>query len=425
MSNAATKIMRLRTVLSIDWLATLLGLTMCGVFILISQLHIRFLPKSLTVILRGSPLDLLISDPTSYAVSFAILLTLTSISVVIGSEGRRYQSFLGSFMLLWLLSLVVWILHWLDFSRAYGLLFPLWSLGLGMLLANVRGASKLLEAALQTDFYLKLGIVVLGATVPFSMLFKVGLMGLAEVLIVVSVIWLFAYSISRGLGLDSKLSCTLASSVSICGVCAPLATGYAVGEDAKRISYVISIALLLAIPMMLLMPLISKILEIPDTIAGAWIGTTIDTTSGVLIAGSLISPIAESTAAIVKVAQNSTISIVVLLIALAMSLKGLRERPGLAYAWHVYPKFVLGFIAASLLMSLAGAAMLHEAFAISLKSLIGLKLWLYSMAFICVGLQLNVKNLKAPGGGKPVAAYVIAQAVNVALALGLSYVFFG
>src|SRR5512141_877170 len=126
---------------------------------------------------------------------------------------------------------------------------------------------------------------------------------------------------SRKLKVDDEFAVMLSSAVSICGVSAAIATCGAIEGDKKQLSYVTSLVLIVAVPMMVLMPWAAKYFGIPDLVAGAWLGGTLDTSGSVVAAGALISEAAMKTAVIVKSSQNALIGLAAFILAIWWSFK--------------------------------------------------------------------------------------------------------
>ncbi|MEI9808944.1 MAG: putative sulfate exporter family transporter [Bacteroidota bacterium] len=119
-------------------------------------------------------------------------------------------------------------------------------------------------------------------------------------------------------------------------------------------SYVTTLVLLVAIPMLILQPWIIRTFGIPEIVGGAWLGGTLDTTASVTAASELVGPVATKAGIIVKFSQNVLIGFAAFFIAAWWIVKknpaqGTNTgKPGLKIIWERFPKFVLGFIAASL-----------------------------------------------------------------------------
>src|SRR6185312_12598289 len=165
------------------------------------------------------------------------------------------------------------------------------------------------------------GLIILGTSILFTDIIQAGLPGILQAVAVVSVVWFFALWLSRRLKVDDEFGVILASAVSICGVSAAIVAAGAIKGDKKKLSYVTSLVLLVAIPMMILMPYVIRALKLPDIVAGAWLGGTLDTTASVTAAAQLVSAVAVKAGVIVKFSQNVLIGVAAIFIAAWWTLK--------------------------------------------------------------------------------------------------------
>jgi uncharacterized membrane protein YadS len=171
-------------------------------------------------------------------------------------------------------------------------------------------------------------------------------------------------------------------------------------------------------------PIIARAIGMSPAVTGAWLGGTIDTTGAVVAAGAIAGDEAMSVAVMVKMAQNVLIGVVAFLLAIWFSIKGKSsgEKPSIKEIWTRFPKFVLGFIVASIVFSL----FMNEASAKTITSVTsGIRTWLFTLAFICIGLDTKFKDLLAMGSGKPAAVFFTAQAFNIFWTLLFAYLIFG
>ena len=339
--------------------------------------------------------------------------------------GMPAGKFLAGFPVIFILSALAYFVSENDIVKYYGLEVVFWALIFGLIISNFMSVPDWLKPAIKTEFFIKIGLVLLGAEVLFGTIAKVGGYGMVQSILVVGIVFYFCLWIARKIGLDDEFASILGTSVSICGVSAAIAAGGAVKGDPKKISHAISLVLLCAIPMLILMPLIAKWTGMSPAVAGAWIGGTIDTTGAVVAAGAIAGPEAMAVAVVVKMAQNVLIGFVAFLLAIWFVFKGQAssaEKPGLMEIWVRFPKFVLGFIVASLFFSF----FLTEAQAKGVTgTTAGLRGWWFTLAFLCIGLETKFKELVAMGGGKPAAVFLITQAFNIILTLILAYLIFG
>ena len=141
----------------------------------------------------------------------------------------------------------------------------------------------------------------------------------------------------------------------------------------------------------------------------------------------MISQTAIKVGVIVKMSQNVLIGVAAFILAVIWTFKKAEgvpggEKPGLIEIWIRFPKFVLGFIIASLVFSF----LLSPATVGAVKGQLGgLRTLWFALAFTCIGLETNFRELATLGGGKPAAAFLIAQGVNILWTLLLAYLFFG
>jgi uncharacterized membrane protein YadS len=243
-------------------------------------------------------------------------------------------------------------------------------------------------------------------------------------IIVIGAVFYVCFWVAKKLGLDDEFASILGTAVSICGVSAAIAAGGAVQGDQKKVSHTISLVLLCAIPMLIFQPLIAKAVGMSAAVAGAWIGGTIDTTGAVVAAGAIAGEAAMAVAVVVKMAQNVLIGAAAFLLAIWFSFKGrgTGEKPSLMEIWFRFPKFVVGFIAASVIFSF----FLSDATVKAATSITpGLRGWWFTLAFLCIGLDTRFKDLISMGGGKPAAAFLIAQAFNIVWTLLFAWLIFG
>jgi uncharacterized membrane protein YadS len=208
-------------------------------------------------------------------------------------------------------------------------------------------------------------------------------------------------------------------------VSAAIAACGAIQGDRRKLSYVTSLVLIVAVPMMILMPWVAKALGMSPVVAGAWLGGTLETSGSVVAAGQLINETAMKAGVIVKFSQNVLIGVVAFALSIwwAMRTAGPgAERPSAAIIWERFPKFVLGFVAASLVFSFALDPAVVKA---SKPMLNGFRNFWFAMAFVSIGLETHFGDLVGMEGGRPAAAFIGAQAFNVLWTLLLAWLLFG
>jgi uncharacterized membrane protein YadS len=308
---------------------------------------------------------------------------------------------------------------------AWGIEYVIFALLLGLLVSNTVGVPSWLRPAVQTEFFIKTGLVILGANLLFLEVLQAGALGITQAVLVVFVVWYACFWLCRKLRVDDEFGAMLSTAVSICGVSAAIAACGAIQGDKKKLSYVTSLVLVVAIPMMIVMPWIAKTTGMNELVAGAWLGGTLDTSASVVAAGALISDAAMKTGVIVKFSQNALIGVAAFMLAIWWTLRLGRatgERPSAAVIWDRFPKFVIGFVLASAVFSFALAP---ELVAGTRSALGEIRTWWFALAFVCIGLETRFVELATYEQGRPALAFLGAQGLNILWTLLLAWLLFG
>jgi uncharacterized integral membrane protein (TIGR00698 family) len=363
---------------------------------------------------------------TAIAGTTLVLILLGAVSLG-ASLGRRTLSFLGGAGVVFALAWLAQLLAANSTLKAYGLEYVIFALTLGLLWSHTLPVPAWLQCAVRTEFFIKIGIVLLGAGMLFGDLLKAGAPGLVQALLVIPVVWQVTFWLARRLGVDDEFGVMLSTAVSICGVSAAIAACGAIQGDKRKLSYVTSVVLLCAVPMMILMPWLVKVMGLGAAVGGAWIGGTLDTSGSVLAATEMLGVEASKTGTVVKLSQNVLIGVAAFVISLWWSFRArgqnpLAPRPGLGVIWERFPKFVIGFVAASLVFSFLLSPELVKA---TEKPLKGLREIWFAAAFVCIGLETRVDALARLGGGRPAIAFLGGQTANLLWTLLLAWLLFG
>ena len=357
------------------------------------------------------------------AIGFVFAL-LSSIAVRLsGANSLRY---IEGFVIIYALAILSLIIAGNKTISSYGIEYVVFGLIIGLILSNLNLSPAWLKEAARSEFFIKTGLIILGTSILFTDIVNAGLPGILQAVAVVVVVWFFALWLSRRLKVDDEFGVILASAVSICGVSAAIVAAGAIKGDKKKLSYVTTLVLLVAIPMLVLQPWLIKKFGIPEVVGGAWLGGTLDTTASVTAASQLVGPLALKAGVIVKFSQNVLIGVAAFFIAAWWTLKKENnqktEKQGLGIVWERFPKFVLGFIAASLLFS----------FVIPTEStkqvsgfLNGLRTLWFALAFVSIGLEAKFAELVKTQSGRPALAFTVAQIFNILWTLIWAYLLFG
>lgn len=350
--------------------------------------------------------------------------------------GRSVVAYLPAAAVLAGLACLAYLLAGQKLVKYYNLEYPLWALSVGLFVANAAGVPRWLAPALLGEFFIKTGLVIFGAEVLVSRLLALGLPGLMTAWIVTPIVLVTTYLFGvHALRIPSRSLCmTLAADMSVCGVSAAIATGAACRAKKEELSLTIGLSLFFTVIMMVAMPPVIRALGLDPLVGGAWLGGTIDATGAVVAAGESLGKEAGEVAATVKMIQNSMIGLIAFAVAAYWAGWVDRDSDGprgtlVGEAWRRFPRFILGFLGASLVCSWLHAqgpeqALWVEGATTGFTS--KLRGWLFCAGFVCMGLQTNFREL-APvlASGRPVLLYVLGQSLNLALTLAMASLTFG
>ncbi|MEQ1759887.1 MAG: putative sulfate exporter family transporter [Vicinamibacterales bacterium] len=406
--------------ISEDWMAVLIGGALVALVVFGLRPGLPRFAWSSGATLAGSVL----SAPNliaSLGLGLLLFITATGGAAVMGV---RLGPFARGFPLIYALAWLAQVIAGHASAAAYGLEYVLFALLIGLVLGHTTPLRSWFREAVQAEYFIKIGLVILGATVVFRELVGAGFVGIVQAVVVVISVWFFSFWLCRRLRVDDEFAALLSSAVSICGVSAAIAACGAIQGDRKKLSYVTSLVLVVAVPMMVVMPWIARASGMPEAVAGAWLGGTLDTSAAVVAAGEMISDQARNAAVVVKLSQNVLIGVAAFLLTLWWSMKKNdgRQASGFAVIWERFPKFVLGFLAVSFLFSFALDA---QAITATRGALTAIRTAWFGMAFVCIGLETSVGDLVSTDEGRPALAFLGGQTFNIVVTLLMAWLLFG
>jgi uncharacterized membrane protein YadS len=349
------------------------------------------------------------------------------------------------FVFIYVLSLAIFAFGQWSVAIHYNLEPPLVALFLGLIIANTGLLPKSLDPGFRVELYIKLGVVLLGATLPFTLIAWAGPIAVLQAGIVSLVTFGVIFALARALGLDPRLSAVLGVGGAVCGVSAAIAVSAAVGARRQDAAVTISIVVLWAIVMIFVLPFAASALGLPAGVGGAWIGTSEFADAAGLAAAQAFGEMAARAAGTADqavaaftlmkvVGRDIWIGIWAVLLSVAAVTwwddTGVQSRASAGEIWRRFPKFVLGFLAASLIVTLIAQLAGHAAFAKTVTPALvtpvkNLRTWAFAFGFLSIGLTTRLRDLSGIAL-RPLAAFTGGVAVNVALGLVLSaYVFAG
>jgi uncharacterized integral membrane protein (TIGR00698 family) len=370
-------------------------------------------PGAVAATLRAQP-------AAPFALLFVFLAAFSVASAVLGWNVVKYAA---GFALLFIVSVLVAVL---------GSNQPLLALLVGMALGNAVALPAWFQSALRTEFYVKVGIVLMGATLPFTLILQAGPLAIAQATLVAVTTFTAIYlAATRLFGLDPRFGATLGAGGSICGVSAAIAIGGACRAEKSHVSIAISMVILWAIAMIFALPVAARQLGLAAGPAGAWIGTSeFADAAGFAAAAALGDERAIKTFTLMKVVgRDMFVGLWALVVAFLSVTVWERksaaeaERVGTGEVWRRFPKFILGFFAASLVVTVILASVDARIGTRFSKEAIGplktLRGWAFTWTFLSIGFTTRFRELTR-FGWRPFAAFALGVLVNVPLGYWLS-----
>jgi uncharacterized integral membrane protein (TIGR00698 family) len=344
-------------------------------------------------------------------------------------------NFMKGFAFVFLLAIVAEIIGGNTTLRSWGFGPLIWAILGGMLIANTVGTPKFIQDAAQTEYFIKTGLVLLGAEILFGKILAIGVPGIFVAWVVTPTVLVLTYIFGQKIiKIPSKtLNITVSADMCVCGVSAAIATAAACRATKEELTIAIGMSMLFTAIMMIALPTFIVAVGMHPVLGGAWIGGTIDSTGAVVAAGAFLGETGMFVAATIKMIQNVMIGVIAFGVAVYWCTRvdcvpGQQVRK--MEIWYRFPKFVLGFIAASIIFSIMleamgprGDVMLDQG---ALRGFSRpLREWFFILAFASIGLTSNFREMaKHFKGGKPVILYVCGQSLNLILTLAMAYLMF-
>ena len=378
------------------------------------------------------------NKPYNKIPSLVGVMVVTGLFFSIGMKfmGHSSRKFMLGFTGVFLVSVLSYFLAGQATMKHYGIGYAAWAIAIGMIIANTVGTPKWIKPALQVEFFIKTGLVLLGAEVLFNKIVAIGVPGIFVTWFVTPVVLISTFIFGQKvLKMKSKtLNMVISSDMSVCGTSAAIAAASACRAKKEELTLAIGLSLIFTSIMMIVMPAIIKATGMPYILGGAWMGGTIDATGAVAAAGAFLSEQALYVAATIKMIQNVLIGATAFGIALYWTLRVERvegQSVGWMDIWHRFPKFVIGFLAASIIFSLmygkigtdAGFTMIDNGVLRGFTRIC--RDWFFCFSFAAIGLATNFRELAHHfKGGKPFILYVCGQSFNLILTLTMAYIMF-
>jgi len=368
-------------------------------------------------------------------IGLAILLAIF-FGVGMTVMGNSFGKFVAGFFFVFFIAVLAYVAAGNATMKHYGIGYAAWAILFGLIISNTIGTPKWAMPAVQVEYYIKTGLVLLGAEILFGKILSIGIPGIFVAWVVTPIVLVTTFFFGQKIvKMPSKtLNITVSADMSVCGVSAAIATAAACRAKKEELTLAVGLSLVFTSIMMIVMPAFIKAVGIPEILGGAWMGGTIDATGAVAAAGAFLGDRALYVAATVKMIQNVLIGVIAFFVALIWVTKVDRvegQKVPVTEIWHRFPKFVLGFIVASIIFSLlyevlgkdAGYALIDQGAIRGMSKIF--RGWFFCLAFVSIGLATNFRELGEHfRGGKPLILYVCGQSLNLLLTLLMAYIMF-
>jgi uncharacterized integral membrane protein (TIGR00698 family) len=260
---------------------------------------------------------------------------------------------------------------------------------------------------------LQIAIVPMGFGLSFQQVWRTGRESLVVMLGTLSACLLAAWVIGPALGISRRLTALIGAGTAICGASAIAAVAPVVEAEEQEVAYAISTIFLFNLVAVLLFPPLGHVLGLVQHAFGLWAGTAINDTSSVVAAAYAYGKEAGDYATVVKLSRALMIVPVTLLFSILVA-RQRGEGAAQVKITKLVPPFIIGFVAASLLVSTGWVPTLVSAYLPKVAK------FLIVVALAAVGLGSDVRAL-AKTGPKPLLLGLVLWVLVASLSLLLQH----
>src|SRR5437762_2058195 len=315
--------------------------------------------------------------------------------------------------------------------------------------------ANLMRDAIRPELYIKIAIVLLGATLGVKSAEAMGLArsvmfrGLCAIVEAYLIYWALVYFIARKyFRFSREWAAPLASGISICGVSAAIATGAAIRARPIVPVMVSSLVVLFAVVELLLLPFVAQhFLSHEPLVAGAWMGLSVKTDGAAIASGTITDSLIRAralaeggvryqegwmtmTATTVKVFIDMFIGVWSFILALVWCSR-IEKRPGETVRaieiWERFPKFVLGYaltFVVLLVLCLNAPARVPAAKSATAGTDV-FRVLFFVLSFFSIGVVSDFRKLREEGIGRLAAVYLVCLfGFIIWIGLLISWLFF-
>lgn len=254
---------------------------------------------------------------------------------------------------------------------------------------------------------LQYAVVLLGFGLNLRVILETGRQSLPIIIATISTSLIIAYVLHRALHIPGKISTLVGVGSSICGGSAIAATAPVIDADDEEVAQAISVIFFFNVLAAVLFPMLGTALGFSSSSGeafGIFAGTAVNDTSSVTAAASTwdsmfgLGSATLDKAVTVKLTRTLAIIPITLVLAFIRTRKAEKEAAGKVSLKQVFPFFILYFIGASVITTVAVSAGISADVFMPLKEL---SKFFIIMAMAAIGLHTNIIKL-VKTGGKPI-----------------------
>ena len=429
-----------------DWWAVWLGLGLVVFAIVLFQAGNTNIIKALAINpggLKWTSFAQLVNHFTQnaqlYLYQFLFWLVLFGVTAAI--MGAKLKEFVPAFIFLYIGSLIMFAIAGWASATQFNLEAPLVALIIGLIIANVFRLPAWMDSAFRVEYFIKTGIVLLGATFPIALVLTAGPVAIVQATVISLVTCLVIYFLgTRVFGLDKRLAAVMGVGGAVCGVSASMAIAASVNAKKDHLYTSVTLVVMWALIMILVLPFLSRALDLPAGVAGAWIGTSEFADAAGFAAATTYGKMTGNEDAAIRsftlmkvIGRDLWIGIWSVVFAGIATFVWEKDEsgsvPDAREIWWRFPKFVIGFFAASILMSAFAGGFNAADFNNTVRPnvlapLVSLRTWTFIFCFLSIGLTTRFRDLHIVGW-KAFWTFTIGVAANVVLGYVLSVIVFG
>lgn len=290
---------------------------------------------------------------------------------------------------------------------------PVFGILLGMIFAGMKRPESV-EAGIKFTGkkILQYSIILLGFEMNLYNVLKVGAESVSVMMFTLLTAFIVAYVFGKALKLDGNTTTLIGAGTAICGGSAIAAVAPVIGAKDKEVAFSISTIFLFNVLAVFIFPALGHLFEFSDAGFGMWAGTAINDTSSVVAAGYSYSQAAGDYATIVKLTRALMIVPICVILAVFTARKSARSG-GLALA-KIFPWFILWFVVASIVNTLAILP------AEAAKFLGDAGKFCIILAMCAIGLNTNLKHL-IQNGVRPILLGLLCWIAVAGISLIVQY----